>query len=309
MEEKLISVIVPVYNGEDYLDRCIESIVNQTYKNLEIIIINDGSTDNSVKISSKWEKKDKRIKNINQKNKGVSATRNKGIDLCKGEYITFIDCDDYICNDYIETLYNEINLKKYDVVISNAIIISNGKETPFNNIKTPETLTSEIALKKMLAGRYFQTVCWGKLYKTSLIKKIRFNEKMKIAEDLDFLLRVFEKSSKVLLTNHYKYYYVIRNDSTVRTLSTKTFDEFNYCNEVIEKYKNTSLEKYAIKHYVNVNISYAFNYDLNKENLKQIKSNIKKYKKYYSIFSDASRNEKVKYKLVMYFYPLVKKVL
>ena len=132
---------------------------------------------------------------------------------------------------------------------------------------------------------------------------------MKIAEDLDFLLKVFENSNKILLTPHHKYYYVIRNDSAVRTLSTKTFDEFNYCEEIIKKYKDTELEKYAIKHFVNVNMSYALNYDLGKDELSKVKSNIKKYKKYYSIFSDATRNEKIKYKLIMCCYKLTKRVL
>ena len=101
----LLSVIIPVYNVEPYLEQCLDSVINQTYKNLEIICINDGSTDNSLKILEKYQKKDNRIKLINQKNKGLSEARNAGLDVAKGEYIAFVDSDDYLeLNAYEEAM-------------------------------------------------------------------------------------------------------------------------------------------------------------------------------------------------------------
>lgn len=226
-----------------------------------------------------------------------------------GKYISFVDSDDYIEEDFIETLYRKIIAGDYDVAISNAILVDDAKERRFNNLLESEELTGQEAMKKVLMGRYFQTVCWGKLYKAEIVKKVKFDTQMKIAEDLEFLLRIFESSSKIILTPFYKYYYIIRNNSMVRTISTKTFEEFQYCEKLIEQYKNTEIEKYAIKHYVNVNISYALNYDLSSDEMARIKLNMKKHRKYYTIFSDASRNEKIKYILVMYFYRFAKKVI
>ena len=105
MKEPLISIIVPIYRVEEYLDKCLSSIINQTYKNLEIILVNDGSDDNSIKIAKKYAKKDERIKIIEEDNKGLSCARNTGINASTGKYITFVDSDDFIEENYIEVLY------------------------------------------------------------------------------------------------------------------------------------------------------------------------------------------------------------
>ena len=119
-KEPLISVIVPVYKVEEYLDKCVESIVDQTYRNLEIILVDDGSPDNCPKMCDEWAKKDKRIKVIHKENGGLSDARNAGIDIAKGEYITFIDSDDTVSIDFIESnLFNKIKNIKFDVIVSN----------------------------------------------------------------------------------------------------------------------------------------------------------------------------------------------
>ena len=114
--EPLVSVIVPIYNSGKYLDKCIDSIVNQTYKNLEIILVDDGSTDNAPEICDEWAKKDERIKVIHQENGGVSKARNVGLDNVTGEYISFVDSDDYVVRNYIDFLY--YNLHAYGADIS-----------------------------------------------------------------------------------------------------------------------------------------------------------------------------------------------
>ena len=106
MDKDLISIIVPIYNVEKYIKKCIDSIINQTYTNLEIILVDDGSPDNCGKICDKYKEKDDRIKVIHKKNGGLSDARNAGIDIATGEYITFIDSDDYVAENYIEVLYN-----------------------------------------------------------------------------------------------------------------------------------------------------------------------------------------------------------
>ena len=113
--DKLISVIVPVYNVEKFLDKCISSIVNQTYKNLEIILIDDGSTDESVQICDKWQEKDNRVRLTHKENTGVSDTRNIGLEKTTGEYICFVDSDDYIEPDYIENLYKSLTENNADI--------------------------------------------------------------------------------------------------------------------------------------------------------------------------------------------------
>ena len=119
----LISIIVPVYNVEEYLDKCVESIVNQTYKNIEVILVDDGSPDNCPKMCDDWAKKDKRIKVIHKKNGGLSDARNKGIDESKGEYLSFVDSDDYITDNYVELLYNIISKEHADISMAKQYVV------------------------------------------------------------------------------------------------------------------------------------------------------------------------------------------
>ena len=115
---ELVSIIVPIYNTEEYIDKCVESIINQTYKEIEIILIDDGSTDNSPILCDKWEEKDKRIHVIHLKNGGVSRARNIGLKNANGKYISFIDSDDYVESNFIEVMIEEFMKEKADIVIS-----------------------------------------------------------------------------------------------------------------------------------------------------------------------------------------------
>ena len=115
---KLISIIIPVYKVEEYLEKCVDSVIKQTYDNLEIILVDDGSPDNCGKICDQYSKKDKRVKVIHKENGGLSDARNAGIDISRGEYISFIDSDDYVEIDYIETLYNSIIKSKISIILS-----------------------------------------------------------------------------------------------------------------------------------------------------------------------------------------------
>jgi len=186
-----ISVIVPIYNCENFLDKCIESIINQTYKNLEIILINDGSTDNSLKIINEYAKKDKRIKIIDKKNEGVSPSRNKGIKESTGEYITFVDSDDYIDNNMIERMYQIIKEKKVEAVRINYKVhykdndkIDTGNLKEIGNKVYKKEELKDIILKRILDGSLPSFVYLLMIKKESLLKTSLFKTDIHMMEDV-----------------------------------------------------------------------------------------------------------------------------
>lgn len=208
----LISVIVPVYKVEEYLDRCIESIINQTYENLEVILVDDGSPDNCPKMCDEWAKKDKRIKVIHKKNGGLSDARNRGIEKANGKYISFVDSDDYINSDYISELYNAITTNDCDISISGIVVkYTNGTIiNRYTNIK--EELNSKETLKKMLYDDGIDVSAYAKLYKRELFKNIKF-PKGRLYEDAATTYKLIYSSKKIANNNVPTYFYMIRNDS------------------------------------------------------------------------------------------------
>ena len=181
----LVSIIVPVYNVEKYINRCLDSIINQTYKNLELILIDDGSTDNSGKICDEYSKVDRRIIVKHNTNKGVSYTRNCGINLASGEYLLFIDSDDYVDLNYVENLLKPIILEDYDLVVCNINHIF------YNDIK------NNIVNTKLLSQNYYDDLYIlnilritpvNKLFKTKIITafNIKFIENLSYSEDCIF---------------------------------------------------------------------------------------------------------------------------
>lgn len=181
-----ISVIVPTYNAETYIDRCISSIVSQSYENLEIILINDGSTDSSYSICKEWLKKDQRIVLLDKENAGVSAARNAGLEIAKGDYIVFLDSDDYMLPNMCQALYCELISRDADCVVCSIL-------EPNDNVwgcSSDINYTSLDALKKdyvALQQTELLSPCWNKIYKKSLIKSY-FPEDMSFGEDLVFCL-------------------------------------------------------------------------------------------------------------------------
>lgn len=229
MNEK-ISVIVPVYNVEKYLDKCIESIVNQTYKNLEIILVDDGSSDNCPAMCDEWAGKDKRIKVIHKENDGVSSARNAGLEAAAGDFIGFVDSDDYIEADMFKALMNAAAEKNADITAcgfcydftdgSCKIISSNGGEYSGADI-----------VKNLLLDR-IRPECCSKLYKKELIGSTVFDQDHAYAEDLQFNFNVMLKAKKMVLVEQPFYHYLQNsgNSSTTsfitdaRATSWKIFD-------------------------------------------------------------------------------------
>lgn len=200
---EIVSIIIPVYNSELFLTRCLDSVINQTYKNLEIIIVEDGSSDNSLNICKKYEKKDNRVKVLlNGSNEGMAFSRNKALDNATGEYITFIDSDDYVELDYIETLYNLIKEDDYDVSICGHIDM---------NYEKKYILNQEQAFKLLITDENFCISCWGKLFKRYLLSGVKFFDVQ--CEDRSFSFRVFSKVKKAIYLTVSKYNYCVRKDS------------------------------------------------------------------------------------------------
>lgn len=231
--DDLVSVIINVYNGEKFIRKCLESVINQTYKNLEILIINDGSTDDTLSICESYE--DERIRIINQKNMGLSLARNVGIDEAKGEYLYFIDCDDFVEYDVIEYLYNLC--KKYNTLMATCqpitvydynIIVNNKEE-----IVT--VISNEEMLKKVLLSCEDRAVTiWNKLIKKELFNGIRFENRP--INDIAFTYKLVLVPDKIAYSNQIKYYY-LKNKNSITVSKNKDI------NRGIDRYK-VSIERY-----------------------------------------------------------------
>lgn len=210
----LISVIVPCYNVEEYLPKCIESILSQTYKNLEILLVDDGSPDNSGRICDEYAGKDCRIRVIHKENGGLSDARNVALDVMKGEYVTFIDSDDYVAEDYVEILYRLI--AKYGVQMSVVWhqTFADGTVPPVCHEPVSEhILCGWEALEGMFYQRTFDTAAWAKMYHCSLFSDgVRYPEGW-LYEDLPTTYRLIMKCSRIAFGEHRNYFYRIRNTS------------------------------------------------------------------------------------------------
>ena len=260
MDEK-ISVIVPVYNVEQYLERCVDSIINQTYKNLEIILVNDGSTDNSGQLCDELAKKDDRIRVIHKKNGGLSDARNVGIDEAEAELVGFIDSDDYIDEDMYEVLINNLKAANADLsMCGHYDVYNNVPESQVSDKKTWE-LSPQEAIKMVMEAKILSVTAVNKLYKKSLFSELKF-EIGKIAEDAFIMIKLLDKCNKIVATNEKKYYYVHRENS----ITTQKFSlKFLNVIEAYEQNKEIILEKYPeLKEVAQMRMNWAYFYVLDR---------------------------------------------
>ena len=209
MEEK-ISIIIPVYNAEIYLNKCIKSITEQTYKNLEIILVNDGSTDSSGKICDEWKEKDNRIKVIHQQNKGVSTARNTGLENSTGEWITFSDNDDYMDSDLIENLYRSAIKRNADISVGGFWIQTFLGEIYYATDEEFVT-DSEEMIERLYTGKE-QTFVWWKLFKIYLFDDISFPDG-KVGEDMAVLYKLLDKAEIISNIDKAGYHWLQRGSS------------------------------------------------------------------------------------------------
>lgn len=240
-EDPLITVVVPIYNVEKYLNECINSIIAQSYKNLEIILVDDGSTDRCGVLCDEYQKRDMRIRVIHQENEGLSGARNSAIDIAKGEYITFVDSDDWISQDMLEKLYQRMVEIDADMVVSGIeSFYENGMKKSNNHNNKVFTYTKEEAFDCFLFNDYLTPCVCGKLYKTSLWNGIR-HPKGKLFEDQFTTYKIIDRCSKVVFLTTPLYHYRKRSDSIGHSaFGEKTYHLYEAINEeykfIINKY-------------------------------------------------------------------------
>ncbi len=216
--EPLISVIVPVYKVEQYLDRCVQSIVDQTYKNLEIILVDDGSPDNCPAMCDAWAEKDSRIRVIHKENGGAASARNKGLDLHRGAYVTFVDADDWIDPQMIAILAE--NIEHYGADISGCWYSEDGADGSVKpvdlKVQRPLYQTKEPLKDFFCDDLFYYLLVWSKLYKSSLIAEVRFDETLNTCEDVMFMYSVLQRDPVVVLDARTLYHYCITQNSLTR---------------------------------------------------------------------------------------------
>jgi len=286
MDKPLISVIIPIYNVEPYLQKCVESVLAQTYANLEIILVDDGSPDNCGKICDEYAEKDKRIVVVHKENGGLSDARNAGLGIMKGEYVAFVDSDDWVLPKYIEDMYE--NLKKYnaDISLSGTVYVyENNKKDMILAIDKNEGLyTQKEAVENLFYQRGIYPSACSKLYKRELFKAIRY-PKGKLNEDSAITYKLFCLCDKISYTNASNYCYLQRIGSIENSVFLpKKMDAIDIVDEMVvwisenkPEYKNA-----AICRFIGMNLRIYRNIMRSKEKFlaekKRIVGNIKKYR-------------------------------
>lgn len=261
--DSLVSIIIPVYNTEKYLKNCLESVINQTYKNLEIICIDDGSTDKSLEVLKQFEAKDNRIKVISQNNQGVSAARNQGLDNANGKYLMFVDSDDWIESSMIEELYTLAEKENADAIITGIL---------YENIAEKQLSYRIPTSKRWLSRNNLLNPVANKFHRTEIIKKfnIHFENNIRLGEDFLFNMDVFSRGNKILIFPKIFYHYVFHGKNTVYNIE-KRKDIFLVLDEISNLFleRNIIRDSYARlefdRIYIN-NIKYAFGALLNVKN-------------------------------------------
>ena len=285
---ELISVIVPVYNVEKYLERCMESLLAQSYEHLQIILIDDGSTDKSGEICDRYAKQDQRIEVIHKENGGLSSARNAGLDCVKGEYITFLDSDDVLYKDYICFLYEMLKKYKADLSICRYQRFVDIEE--INNKKVElcdiEELNYKEALKMLLyTPDKMPQSSWGKMYQKNLFRNIRY-PLGKINEDMAITYKLIYQAKKIVYTPAKFYFYFQRMDGIVRSkFSERTMDAIEFSTEILRFVKENvpELEKaaicYAFAQNVQVLLKLPYKEKKYQQFVEAVRNNIKQYRK------------------------------
>ena len=250
-----VSVIVPVYNVEKYLDRCLDSLVNQTLKEIEVIIVNDGSPDNSQKIIDKYAKKYKNIKAYKKENGGLSDARNYGIKKANGKYIAFVDSDDYVSTNMYELMYNKAMQANFDMVVCNINYVyenNNKIMKAYSNIKEDGT-----DIKNAMINIY--PAAWNKIFKKELFNNgIEFKKGVWF-EDVEFIYRMLPRVKNIGVVNEHLNWYLQREGSITSSIDKRIFHYIDNWNGIIKYYKENNLydEYYNELEYSYVRYLYA----------------------------------------------------
>lgn len=293
----LISVIVPIYNVEKYLRRCLDSICNQMYQNLEIVLVDDGSTDSSGKIADEYARRDTRFHVMHKQNGGLSDARNVGLSYCHGTYIVFVDSDDYVTEDYVMVLYDLLKHNHADISV---VSLTHQEEelSKISDSAAAKIYNTKEALQDLLYQRISASAN-AKMYRAELFSDIRY-PKGRLYEDVIATYQIFEKATKVVWCDIKKYWYYVRTDSIVRSaFNVKKMDYVYNCEEVLEevKKKYPALSKAAESRLLWAAIHIWVNFTERKkypEQYQYVYKTIKQYRK--SVLSDkavSTRNKLV----------------
>ena len=230
----LISVIVPVYNVKDYLERCLQSICGQTYRNLEILLIDDGSSDGSGELCDLFARKDARVKVVHQKNAGQSAARNRGLEMAQGEYLGFVDSDDWIEPDMYAFLYRLLAKNDADISICSHYMETGVKTRVKHSSGRSTVFSREEAIRTLVRDKRIRNYMWDKLFKRSVFEGIRFPVN-RIYEDIVVSYQLFYKARKVVMRDCPKYHYLKREGSTTQSKWYNYETEYQFFRAVCEQ--------------------------------------------------------------------------
>lgn len=302
MNEKIISVIIPVYNIEKYIEKCITSVINQTYEKLQIILIDDGSTDKSGLICDEFAARDDRIIVIHKENGGLSSARNAGLDIARGEYIGFVDGDDYIDKGMYEYLYNLVINYGADISICGYVSVENGHYSNSNNNHKKDVRVYKGQEKyNLITGlKTIDIVAWNKLFKKKVFDYVRFETK-RLHEDQWTMPYVVHNSDVIVKGEEEYYFYINRDDSiTGKKVSPKRMWD------LLDSLRNTSLffkqnnlfpaQKEEVRHLCNYILFYYKRANIDFDNPKEIKKQLKEL--FDSVFKE--NKNVLSYKQVIY---------
>ena len=235
----MISIIVPVYKVEKYLSRCVESILKQTYTDIEIFLVDDGSPDNCGKICEMFANRDPRVKVIHKENGGLSDARNAALEIFSGDYVTFIDSDDYVAEDYVERLYKLIETSGSQMSVICPNLFYEGKEPIQDVFETRKTriFDCNTALSQMFYQKTFDNTAWAKMYHKSLFEKIRYPKGL-LFEDLPTTYRLMLKCKTIAFNEYKGYFYFLRSDSIEG--SAFNLAKYESCKKIVEQVASDS---------------------------------------------------------------------
>lgn len=305
--DDLISIIIPVYNVEKYLDKCLDTVINQTYKNIEIIIVNDGSTDNSLDICNKYKNLDNRVKVFSIKNSGASQARNYALKKAKGKYLAFVDSDDYIDLDMIELLYNNMIKEKADLSCCSFYEVFKDDIKKKTEEDKVYIMNNKKTIEKSFLDEGLSVYLWNKLYKRELFKNIELPVG-KSSQERFVMYEIFDKAKRVVYQSICKYYYIQRKNSTAHNLvkvNTDSIEASLNAVNYLKKYKD--IRPLAVKEYLLTRLRcYKKLVYYNKKIDKRIRKNLIRELNKYNI--DYSLKEKIEIILLKYF-PHIYKII
>lgn len=258
MLQPLVSIIIPVYNLADYLPQCLDSVQGQSYENIQVLLVNDGSTDASLAICREYARRDSRFQLIDKANSGVSDSRNQALDRAEGKYIQFLDGDDWLTPDATEALVHAAESTGADLVLAHFYRVADERMAPRGHIKKERVLTRQEFAEEMMKApaNYYYGVLWNKLYRRSIIdsRRLRFDSQVNWCEDFLFNLEYIERVRLVSAVPKPIYYYRKRENSLVtsqaslrRTIAMKmqTFDSYKELYQKLDLYEEQKAKVYS----------------------------------------------------------------